>query len=134
MILFTSDIKRTVLSYSGMTIFLVILNYIYSFFSHQVSSNYMTYMFLYPLVGGVFISTLLILFRKLVEIKFYYVGKAIFNYGIATLTIRSFIKGVFQIAGTDSDYLVYYFYIGSLFIMIGFICILVSIFQATNNR
>lgn len=94
----------------------------------------MTYMFLYPLVGGLFITTLLILFKGLVEIKSYYIGKAIFNYGIATLTIRSFIKGVFQIAGTDSSYLVYYFYIGSLFIMIGFIFLLASVYQAAKNR
>lgn len=135
MILSMLDIKKSVLVYSEVTIFLIILNYIYSLFSHNISSSYMTYMFVYPLIGGVFVNLLIIINKKITEIKLFYIAKSILNYGIATLIVGSFIKGVFEIAGTDSIYLVYYFYIGIILIIIGFLLILYSLYQANKiNR
>ena len=132
MILSILDIKKSVLSYLGVTIFLIIVNYIYSLFSHNVSSNYMMYMFIYPLIGGLFVNSILAISKKNIEMKLFYIGKSVFNYGIATLVVGSFIKGVFEIAGTDSIYLVYYFYIGIILISIGLSLILYSVYRANN--
>ena len=135
MILFTLDIKKSVLAYSKVTIFLIILNYIYSLFSHNVSSDYMTYMFVYPLLGGLLVNLFLIIDEKITRMKLYYIGKFVLNYGIATLVVGSFIKGVFEIAGTDSIYLVYYFYLGIILASIGFLFLLYSLYRANNiNR
>ena len=135
MILFTLDIKKSVLAYSKVTIFLIILNYIYSLFSHNVSSDYMTYMFVYPLIGGLFVNLFPIINGKINGMRLYYIGKFILNYGIATLVVGSFIKGVFEIAGTDSIYLVYYFYLGIILASIGFLFLLYSLYRANNiNR
>ena len=135
MILSMLGIKKSVLVYLGVTIFLIILNYIYSLFSNNISSRYMTYMFIYPLIGGFFINLFIIISKKVTEIKLFYVAKSIFNYGISTLVVGSFIKGIFEIAGTDSVYLVYYFYIGIILIIIGFLLILYSLYEVNNiNR
>ena len=134
-ILFTLDIKKSVLAYSKVTIFLIILNYIYSLFSHNVSSDYMTYMFVYPLIGGLIVNLFLVINKKINRIRLYYIGKSILNYGIATLVVGSFIKGVFEIAGTDSIYLVYYFYLGIILTNIGVLSLLYSLYRANNiNR
>lgn len=132
MILSMLDIKKSVLVYSEVTIFLIILNYIYSLFSHNISSSYMTYMFLYPLSGGTFVNLFIISSKKVTEIKLFYIAKSILNYGIATLVVGSFIKGVFEIAGTDSIYLVYYFYMGIILIIIGLLLILYSLHEANK--
>ena len=135
MILFTLDIKKSVLAYSKVTIFLIILNYIYSLFSHNVSSDYMTYMFVYPLLGGLLVNLFPIINGKINRMRLYYIGKFVLNYAIATLVVGSFIKGVFEIAGTDSIYLVYYFYLGIILANIGFLFLLYSLYRSNNiNR
>ena len=134
-ILFTLDIKKSVLAYLKVTIFLVVLNYIYSLFSHNVSSDYMTYMFVYPLIGGLIVNLILVRNKKVNRVKLYYIGKIVLNYGIATLIVGSFIKGVFEIAGTDSTYIVYYFYLGTILISMGILFLLYSLYRANNiNR
>ena len=129
MILFTLDIKKSVLAYSKATIFLIILNYIYSLFSHGVNSDYMTYMFVYPLIGGLFVNLFLIINKKITRTKLFYIGKSVLNYGLATLVVGSFIKGVFDIAGTDSIYIVYYLYIGIILTSIGLLFLLYSLYR-----
>ena len=56
-ILFMSDIRKkflkTIEIFIMITIFTFIFNKVYGIFGHGVTSPYMTYMFLYPLVGGV---------------------------------------------------------------------------------
>lgn len=134
-ILSTSDIKKSVLAYLGVSIFLIIVNYIYSLFSHNVSSNYMTYMFVYPLLGGLFINLVIFTNKKITKIKLFYISKSTMNYGIAALVMGSFLKGVFEIAGTNSIYLIYYFYLGIILISIGILSVLYSLYRSnyTNN-
>lgn len=134
MILSMLDIKKSVLEYLGVTIFLIILNYVYSLFSHNVSSSYMIYMFVYPLIGGVIINLFSIMRKKITEVKLFYIGKSTFNYGIATLVVGSFIKGVFEIAGTDSVYLTYYFYIGITLVSVGLLFLLYSLYKANKSN
>lgn len=133
MILSTLDIKKSVFIYLAVSIFLIILNYVYSLFSHGVSSNYMVYMFVYPLIGVV-INLILLMNKKKLNIKMFYTGKSILNYGIATLVVGSFIKGVLEIAGTDSIYLIYYFYIGIILISSGLLVLLYSLYRGNNNN
>ena len=132
MILSISDIKKSNISYFIVTIFLVLLNYIYSIFSHNVRSNYMTYMFIYPLLAGILVNILLLINKNISKLKSFYIGKSILNYGIAIIVFRSFIKGVFEIAGTDSNYLIYYFYVGLIVILVSGIFLIYSLYKATK--
>ena len=132
MILSISDTKKSIINYFIVTIFLILLNYIYSIFSHNVSSNYMTYMFIYPLVTGILVSIFILINKNISKLKSFYIGKSILNYGIAIMVFRSFMKGVFEIAGTDSNYLTYYFYMGLILILVSSILIMYSLYEATK--
>lgn len=132
MILSISDTKKSIISYFIVTIFLILLNYIYSIFSHNVSSNYMTYMFIYPLVTGILVSIFILINKNISKLKSFYIGKSILNYGIAIMVFRSFMKGVFEIAGTDSNYLIYYFYMGLILILVSSILLIYSVYEATK--
>ncbi|MBM6820760.1 MAG: hypothetical protein IJ086_03325 [Clostridium sp.] len=127
-----SDTKKSIISYFIVTIFLILLNYIYSIFSHNVSSNYMTYMFIYPLVTGILVSIFILINKNISKLKSFYIGKSILNYGIAIMVFRSFMKGVFEIAGTDSNYLIYYFYMGLILILVSSILLIYSLYEATK--
>ena len=116
MTLFTSDIKKknfiTIIIYIFSSIFLVIFNFVYSQFSHGVSSNAMTYAFLYPLFGVVIFTILF--FVNWNDTIFY----NLFNASIATISIGSLLLGINEIAGADSPFYKYYFIVGVL-LMIG---------------
>ncbi len=132
MILSISDTKKSIISYFIVTIFLILLNYIYSIFSHNVTSNYMTYMFIYPLVTGIIVSIFILINKNISKLKSFYIGKSILNYGISIMVFRSFMKGVFEIAGTDSNYLTCYFYMGLILILVSSILLIYSLYEATK--
>ena len=107
MILYTLDIKKNhkiYIAYFIISILCLIINFIYSKFSHGVSSDYMTYLFLYPLIGGI----ILFLFFKAFNIKIFNISLNLYNSSILTLTIGSLLKGIFEIAGTSSPFQIYY--------------------------
>lgn len=113
-------IKRSIIAYFFITIFLIVFDRIYAIFSHGVSSLSMNLMFLYPLIGGMGVY---ILFKYLCnekEIKFRFIFN-VYNTGIAILTIGSLLKGIMDIAGTSSQYIVYYRIIGIIFIIVSII-------------
>ena len=70
------------------------------------TSDSMSFMFLFPLLGGALPFLLLwILVPQADSIRhyrFFYNG---YNTGIALLTIRGMLNGVFEIAGTSSPYM-----------------------------
>jgi len=78
----------------------------------------MTYLFAIPLIGG-FIRILmcLILGKK----SLHRFSKNAYNSGIATLTVGSLLKAVFEIAGTSSVYEIVFWIVGGLLIVIGII-------------
>mgnify|MGYP000923671162 CR=1 FL=1 len=100
----------------------VAVDQIYGLFSHGVDSAAMTWMFLYPLLGGAFYY---FIFGKLIPDLAQRPGfRLLLNLhssGIGTLTAASFLQGVFEIAGTDSPHLTYYYGIGIVFIIAGFV-------------
>lgn len=134
MILSISDIKKSSVIYFIITILLILLNYIYSIFSHNVSSNYMTYMFIYPLVVGIVVNIFILINKNIIKLKSFYIGKSILNYGIAIMVFRNFMKGVFQIAGTDSNYLIYYLYVALMLILVSSIFLIYSLYEATKIK
>ena len=97
--------RTTALVYGAVTVCTVAANQIYAVFAHRVSSAAMTYMFLYPLIGGVLPATLLwALASRGVAVLRSRAAYNLHNAGIAALTVASFLQGVFEIAGTASAY------------------------------
>lgn len=88
--------------YIGVTIFCLVFFLIYNCFSHGVHSLYMTWLFAWPLVLGVFPSTLIIFFKKLRRPDGLCIN--IWNSGVAAVTVSSMLRGIFEIAGTGSEY------------------------------
>lgn len=122
--------KKTVIVYACITALTLITGYVYTMFGHGVKSNFMTYMFLYPLTGGVVFYLLLwLLLPSLNEFAGYRLFYNLFNSGIALLTTGSMLTGVMKIAGTSSVYLKFYFIAGYVFLGAGFLVMMYLVFH-----
>ena len=108
---------KTALVFLVVSLFCILLNYVYSRYSHGVYSNYMTYMFAYPLIGGVVVNLLAgTILKTRVPGRF---AINIYNSGIATLTVGSMLRGIFDIAGTSSPYQPVFVVMGWLMLLAG---------------
>ncbi len=97
------------------TLCCIIFAMIYNHFGHGVYSFYMTYMFLLPLVLGGGVYGLMLILPQIKEVS--RLPFNLYNSGVATLTIGSLLKGIFEIAGTSSPYVVVYWLVGTLMIV-----------------
>ena len=79
----------------------LIFGMVYEAFSHHVYTAYMTCMFLFPLIGGAGVYALLELLKAPSPDRF---AINAYNSAIAAFTVGSTLKGVFIIAGTNSDF------------------------------
>lgn len=118
MILSISDINRkiknNIIAMGMISIFCLVFSSIYNEFGHGVNSFYMTFLFLWPLLGVVLYLVMFILNFVPSRITINAV-----NGGIAALTSGSLVKGILEIAGTSSDYEIVFFIIGIGMILIG---------------
>ncbi|MGE4508212.1 MAG: DUF2871 family protein [Eubacteriaceae bacterium] len=123
---------KTILVYGIISVLLVGINWIYSLFGHGVASPYMTFMFLYSLLGGsLFYLALFKSVPRLIESKGFRIFYNLYNSGIATLIVGSFLAGILEIAGTGSDYQKYFFIAG--FSLIG-IAVTIMIFAIVLQK
>lgn len=121
-----SDINRkqrskTAIVYMTASLFTIAVNYIYSLFGHGEKSGFMTWMFLYPLLGGTLIFILSALLPEVTHREGYRIFYNLYNSGIAALTVGSFMKGIFDIAGTSSRYVMAFSITGILFLLSGLV-------------
>lgn len=116
---------KTVFAYLTVSVFTFTVDKIYAIFGHGVSSSYMTWMFLYPLIGGVLFFFLLgYLLPGANKAPGYRLFYNLYNSGIALLTVGSLCLGIFEIAGTNSPYVKYYYITGVLFIILALLLML----------
>ena len=104
------------------TLIVFVLSRIYQLFAHGVSSNYLTYAFLIPLILGL----VFYLFLPIKAISITRFSYNCLNAGILTLTLGSFLKGVFEIASSSSDLLIIYLILGLSLLAIGSLNILIK--------
>jgi hypothetical protein len=117
---------KTLLVYLILSVAAVAFDKIYGIFGHGVASDAMTWMFLYPLLGGaLFYFTILMFIPHITKFAGFRAVLNIHNSGIAALTLASLLKGIFEIAGTNSIYLVYYYIVGAVFIAAGLAIMLI---------
>lgn len=90
---------------------------IYEIFSHSVYSLPMILSFLWPLIGGVLVYTLLI--KAPARWRPGTAAALLYNSGIALFTLGSIFKGVLEIYGTTNRLLAVYIAGGSFFLLSG---------------
>ncbi len=94
--------KRRVIPYVVVTIVCAIVAFVYSQFSHGVNSPHMTYLFAYPLIMGVSMGLLAMIFAGHKPQSF--LASHLYHTGVVALILSSILRGVFEIAGTSSIY------------------------------
>lgn len=127
------QIKKTVLVYLAVAFAVIAVDNVYAIFGHGVRSAAMTWMFLYPLIGGTLFYLLIGLFIPWVN-RFmgYRVFYNMYNSGIASLTTGSFLKGILDIAGTASPYTALFYMVGWSFI--AFALLLLAALAVNHRR
>ena len=120
-------IKRIMLIYLFSSAFCLLIFLVYNIFSHGVLSFFMTFLFLWPLLLGVFPAFLLFLHMKNKRVFLRScVPLRLWRSDVAAITMASLLRGVFEIAGTDSIHTVVLFAAGLGFLAVGGICMLVT--------
>lgn len=120
-------VKRIMLIYLFSSAFCLLIFLVYNIFSHGVLSFFMTFLFLWPLVLGVFPAFLLFLHMKNKRVFLRScVPLRLWRSGVAAVTMASLLRGVFEIAGTDSIHTAVLFAAGLGFLAVGGICMLVT--------
>lgn len=93
---------RTAGVYFGVTVFCGIFYLVYDRFSHGVHSPYMTWLFAWPLVLGVFPGLCWKWQGRIPEPG--RIPLNLYHSGVAAVTVSSMLRGIFEIAGTSSVY------------------------------
>lgn len=108
-------IKKKIKKYIILSIIIFIFSLIYEFFSHGVYSNYMLLAFLFSLLGGAVIYSIIFLNNKnIISEK----GMNIYDMSLITIMIGSIIKGVLEIYGTTNSLIIVYWIVGIVLLLI----------------
>ena len=123
---------RALRAYTLLTVVTFLVDKIYALFAHGVGSDYMRYLFLLPLLGGVAVFLLIaLLLPRLALRKSWRIAFNLYNSGIAAISASWLLKGILEIAGADSRRPDIFFYVGIGFVALG---ILVVIIQGIASR
>jgi hypothetical protein len=112
-------IKKTALTYAGVSALCILITNVYAIFGHGVRSYYMDFMFLCPLAGG---ALFLIFYTAVYRRKltgWCRLGFNFYNSGIATLTCGFLLTGIMEIAGTGSALIKYFYIAGAICSIVG---------------
>ncbi len=94
--------RKSVVPYLITTVACLIFSIIYAQFSRGVSSYYMTFLFAFPLIFGVVVGMCVMLIKK--TKREYFFATHFYHTGVVALTLSSLLRGIFDIAGTASQY------------------------------
>lgn len=129
MILYTSaKLSKSAWGWLGVSVFCLAFYLVYNQFSHGVHSLYMTFLFGWPFVLG-FIPAFCISMGLLPK-----AGENIgtlYGSAVAAITVSSLLRGIFDIAGTYSDYQVYLMIFGGILLVIS---LLLYLYRATLKK
>ena len=117
--------ERTAITYLGIAVFCLLFYLIYNFFSHGVHSPFMTWLFLWPLVLGVFPCVFLKWCPWFRRPGFF--ARNLYHSGVAAVTVSSMLRGIFEIAGTASDYQEWLMWAGGIMLVCAVLVYLLGI-------
>lgn len=104
--------------YLGAVLFCILFWQVYRLFSHGVTSFFMTNLFLLPAVGFLMEGVLLFGAPK----RFRRSADNLFHCGIGTGTVGFLLQGIFEIAGTDSPYMIAFPVVGGICLLGAVVC------------
>ncbi len=111
------------------SVLLIIFNSVYTYYSFGEYSLHMRYMFLFPLVLGSGVSTVILFTRTYKK-----VSRVVFNMwnaGIATFVFGCKVQGIINISGRYTMYGLIYFILG---IILTFCALVVFLVDILHNR
>ena len=131
MILYTSvtkiknkRLKKTLVSYSLLTIFFLAFSRIYESFSFGETSIHMHYLFVVPLIGGIILALLLKIIPNLGRLSL-----NLWNSAVAVLTAGMLFRGIVNLSGRSTTLDQPYWYVGIAFALLA----IVSLFLQKKN-
>lgn len=120
--------KKTVISYTLITIFFFIFSRIYEAFSFGETSVHMHYLFAVPLVGGV----LLTMFLKVLP-QFSRMSLNLWNSAVAILTTGTLFRGIVNLSGRSTTLDAPYWYVGIGFVILALLSIFINPIRIKKN-
>lgn len=121
--------RKACICYLGIAVFCAVFSRIYGHFSHEIRSPWMTWLFLWPLAGG-YLPALL----QAVGVLPVFSGwkTDLYRFGIAAGATASLLKGILEIAGTDSLYPDLLLYAGGAMLAAGIVLYSAEVWKARN--
>lgn len=113
--------KKTVISYTLITIFFFVFSRIYEAFSFGETSVHMHYLFAVPLVGGI----LLAIFLKFLP-HFSRISLNLWNSAVAIITAGTLFRGIVNLSGRSTTLDAPYWYIGIGFAILATVTIFIN--------
>ena len=120
--------KKTVISYTLITIFFFAFSRIYEAFSFGETSVHMHYLFAVPLIGGI----LLAIFLKILP-HFSRISLNLWNSAVAIATTGILFRGIVNLSGRSTTLDGPYWYVGISFAILAILSIFINPLL-TNNR
>ena len=120
--------KKTVISYTLITIFFFAFSRIYEAFSFGETSVHMHYLFAAPLVGGI----LLAIFLKVLP-HFSRISLNLWNSAVAIITAGTLFRGIVNLSGRSTTLDAPYWYVGIGFAILAIVTIIINPNLWKNN-
>ena len=120
--------RKTVISYTLITIFFFAFSRIYEAFSFGETSVHMHYLFAVPLVGGI----LLTIFLKVLP-QFSRMSLNLWNSAVAILTTRTLFRGIVNLSGRSTTLDAPYWYVGIGFVILALLSIVINPIRLKMN-
>ena len=117
-------VKKTLVSYSLLTIFFLAFSRIYESYSFGETSLHMHYLFVVPLVGGIILAFLLKIIPNLGRLSL-----NLWNSAVAVLTAGMLFRGIVNLSGRSTTLDQSYWYVGIAFALLA----IVSLFLQKKN-
>ena len=120
--------RKTVISYTLITIFFFAFSRIYESFSFGETSVHMHYLFAVPLVGGI----LLTIFLKVLP-QFSRMSLNLWNSAVAILTTGTLFRGIVNLSGRSTTLDAPYWYVGIGFVILALLSIVINPIRLKKN-
>lgn len=119
-------LKKTLISYSLLTIFFLVFSRIYESFSFGETSLHMHYLFVVPLIGGIILALLLKIIPNLARLSL-----NLWNSAVAVLTAGMLFRGIVNLSGRSTTLDQPYWYVGLAFSILAIASLLI---QKKNSK
>ena len=120
--------KKTVISYTLITIFFFSFSRVYEAFSFGETSVHMHYLFAVPFIGGILLAILL----KVLP-HFSRISLNLWNSAVAVITAGTLFRGIVNLSGRSTTLDAPYWYVGIGFVVLALLSIFINPIRLKKN-